>query len=226
MKKQIKKDKLNKKELHSTIFLYLSIVFVVCLLLSNILAAKLLKIGPYSVTSGVLVFPISYIINDILAEVYGYKKAKKVIIFGFIMSLFMVIIFSLAIFLPAPVWFENSEAFKTILGSTPRIAFAGFVAYLLGSLANAKVLVKMKGNNESKFGIRAIVSTIAGEGIDSLIFVPISFFGTISTEQMLQMILIQVIIKTVYEIICLPLTTFVLGKVKDYEKNWEKKIYE
>lgn len=211
-----KKEKYQEK-LNSNLFLYLSIVFVVCLLLSNILAAKLLKIGSYSVPSGVLVFPISYIINDILAEIYGYEKAKRVIIIGFLMNLFMVLIFLLAIYLPAPEWFKNDDAFKIILGSTPRISLAGFIAYLCGSLANAKVLVKMKNN--SKFGVRAILSTVVGESLDSIIFVVISFIGTIATNQIIEMIILQVSIKTVYEIICLPLTTTIIEKIKKYEMN-------
>ena len=208
---------INLDKYNSNVFLYLSVVFIVCLLLSNILAAKLLKIGPYSVTSGVIIFPISYIINDILAEVYGYNKAKKVIIMGFLMSLFMSLIFLLAISLPAPDWFKNADAFKTILGSTPRIALAGFLAYLCGSLANAKVLVKMK--NHSKFGARAILSTLVGESIDSLIFVTVSFIGVLTTKQLLEMIILQISIKTIYEIICLPITAIVVNKVKEYEKS-------
>lgn len=184
------KKKNEKMNTNSNLFVYLSIIFVVCLLLSNILASKLLKVGPYSVTSGVLVFPISYIINDILSEVYGYDKAKKIIIMGFAMNLFMVLVFLLAIYLPAPEWYENSDAFKTILGSTPRICLAGFIAYLFGSLANAKVLVKMKEN--SKFGVRAIISTIVGEGIDSIIFVLISFIGSITVNQLIEIIILQV----------------------------------
>lgn len=216
------KKSINLDRINSNIFLYLSIVFVVCLLLSNILAAKILKVGSYSVTSGVLVFPISYIINDILAEVYGYKKTKKIIILGFIMNLFMVLVFVLAIALPSPKWFENNEAFKTILGSTPRISFAGFVAYLLGSLANAKVLVKMK--ESSKFCIRAILSTIVGEGIDSIIFVFISFVGILSFEQMIEIIIIQVSLKTIYEILCLPITTTIINKIKIYETSFKNSV--
>ena len=108
----------------------MSIIFVCCLLLSNILASKILSVGPtFSITAGALVFPVSYIINDIFAEVYGYEKTKKIIIFGFIMNLFMILIITLAIFIPSPVWYKNSEAFKTILGATPRNFIAS--VYLL-----------------------------------------------------------------------------------------------
>ena len=156
----------SKKSQFSELFLFFSIVFVVCLLLSNILATKLLRIGNYSVTAGVIVFPISYIINDIFSEVYGYNKTKKVIIFGFIMNIFMVIIFSIAIALPAPVWYENENAFEIILGSTPRNCIASLLAYLFGSLVNSKVLVKLKEKSNNKFGFRAVVSTMFGEFTD------------------------------------------------------------
>lgn len=212
----------SKKSQFSELFLFFSIVFVVCLLLSNILATKLLRIGNYSVTAGVIVFPISYIINDIFSEVYGYNKTKKVIIFGFIMNIFMVIIFSIAIALPAPVWYENENAFEIILGSTPRNCIASLLAYLFGSLVNSKVLVKLKEKSNNKFGFRAVVSTIFGEFTDSLIFVPVAFFGSIPIGQMISMILIQVSIKTVYEIVCLPVTTILVKKVNNYENMVEE----
>ena len=204
---------------NSYLFVYLSMIFVVCLLLSNILAAKLIAIGKYSITAGAIIFPISYIINDVLSEVYGYKKTKKIIIAGFLLELFMVIIFTIAILLPAPSWFENGEAFKLILGSTPRIAIAGLLSYLFGSLVNSKVLVKMRDKDEKKFGLRAILSTFFGETVDSLIFVPLSFLGILPINEIATMIIILVIFKTLYEIICLPLTYFVVNKVKKYESR-------
>ena len=214
-----KENKTKSIDNYSTIFLYLSIVFIVCFLLSNILASKLLKFGTFSVSAGILVFPISYIINDVLSEVYGYTKAKKIIVLGFILNIFMAIIFKLAIILPAPDFFENSHAFEIILGSTPRIVLAGLVAYLFGSLVNAKVVDKMKKNSKNRFFVRAILSTIFGETVDSLIFVPIAFFGTMPFLQMLIMILLQVILKTLYEVICLPITTLVVSKIKRYERK-------
>ena len=214
-----KNSKSINKEKYSELFVYLSTTFVVCLLLSNILAAKILALGTFSVTAGVLIFPISYIINDILSEVYGYDKAKKIIIVGFVLELLMILLFSLAIVLPAPVWYENSEAFATILGSTPRIAFAGLVSYLFGSLVNSKVLVKMKDKNDKLFGIRAIISTLFGEFVDSLLFVPLAFYGTMSIVEIVRMIIILVIVKTLYETICLPITYKLVCMVKKYENN-------
>lgn len=137
------------------------------------------------------------------------------------MNLFMVLIFSLAIALPSPEWFQNNNAFKIILGSTPRNCIASLMAYLFGSLVNSKLLVKMKEQNNNKFGIRAVVSTLFGELTDSLIFVFIAFVGNLDIQQIVTMILTQVIVKTLYEVVCLPLTTFVVKKVKEYEKIME-----
>lgn len=214
--------KKNKKIVYSELFLILSILFVTCILMSNVLAAKLLKVGAYSITAGALVFPISYIINDVFAEVYGFNKVKKVIYFGFIMNIFMVLMFTLAIWLPSPVWFENSDAFALILGTTPRTCFASLIAYLLGSLVNAKVLVKMKVKAKNKFGLRAVISTLCGEFIDSLLFVTIAFIGSVPVEQIISMILVQVILKTLYEIVCLPVTNIVVKKVKQHENLTEE----
>jgi len=204
---------------NSNLFVYLSMAFVVCLLLSNILAAKLLAMGHYSITAGAIIFPISYILNDVLSEVYGYKKTRKIIITGFVLELFMVIVFAIAIKLPAPVWFENSDEFELILGSTPRIAFAGLVSYLFGSLVNSKILVKMKNRNRKLFGLRAILSTLFGELVDSMIFVPISFIGLLPINEIISMICLLVMFKTLYEIICLPITYLVVNKVAEYESK-------
>lgn len=206
-----------KKE-NSNLFIYLSMTFVVCLLLSNILAAKMLAIGKFSITAGTLVFPISYIINDVLSEVYGYKKTKNIVLAGFILQLFVIIVFAVAIYLPAPAWFENSDEFALILGSTPRIAVAGLISYLFGSLVNAKVLVKMRDKSEKYFGIRAVLSTLFGETVDSMIFVPAAFFGTMPNKEILTMILSLITLKTLYETIFLPITYQVIKRVKKYEK--------
>ena len=214
MNKKIK----NKNRMYSEPFLYMSIIFVSCLLLSNILASKILSVGSsFSITAGALVFPISYIINDIFAEVYGYEKTKRVIIFGFIMTLFASLIITLAIFLPSPVWYQNGDAFKTILGATPRNFVASLFAYLFGSLINAKTMVVMRDNRNNKFGVRAILSTVFGEFTDSIIFVFIAFIGNLTLKNIVVMIVTQVALKTLYEILCLPVTIRVIDKVKEYE---------
>lgn len=201
----------------SFLFLVLSVIFVVCLLLSNILAAKLLSIWTLSISAGILVFPISYIVNDIITEVYGYELAKAIIYIGFFMSISMSAAIFIAIQLPAPDWFNNSQAFATILGSTSRVTLAGILAYLFGSLVNSKVLNQMKYKAGGPFGVRAIVSTILGELTDSCIFVPLAFVGQISNKQLFEMALMQIAIKTLYEVLCLPITTVVIRRVKAFE---------
>ncbi len=210
-----------RKENITVLFFCFSTVFITCLLLSNILAVKLLKIENWSVSAGVLVFPISYILNDIMTEVYGLKLTKKVIYMGFFMNCFMVLVFSVAILLPAPDWYEMSNEFAMILGTTPRITIAGLAAYLSGSLANASIMNRMKVRsvNGKKFWLRAVASTIVGETVDSCVFVPIAFGGSIPIGQIINMMAIQVILKTLYECICLPLTSNIVKRVKEYEEQ-------
>jgi uncharacterized integral membrane protein (TIGR00697 family) len=204
---------------NSKLFTFFAVLFTTCLLLSNIMAAKMIQIGAWSMTAGILVFPISYIVNDITVEVYGYRKARSIIWFGFAMNFFMVLAFALAIVIPSPTWFSGAEAFADTLGSTPRIVTAGLVAYLIGSWANAAVLSKLKVISKSgnKFGLRAIVSTLVGETLDSGLFVPLAFWGTMTYVQLLQMIGLQVLMKTLYECVILPITSVIVKRVKAYE---------
>lgn len=204
---------------NSNLYVFLSVVFTTCLLLSNILAAKLIAIGPWSVTAGVLLFPISYIVNDIIVEVYGFRMARKIIWIGFAMNIFMVLVFQIAIIMPSPDWFDRGGAFTTTLSSTPRLVCAGLIAYLMGSWANAAVISKLKtlSKNGSKFATRAILSTLIGESIDTSIFVPIAFLGKVSVLHLVQIIMIQVILKTSYECVILPLTIILVKKIKAYE---------
>ena len=160
-----------------------------------------------------------YIINDILAEVYGYEKARRVIFLGFFMNLVAVICFTFTIWAPAPEFFTNSEAYAIVLGSTWRLLTAGFIAYIVGSLVNAKVMVYLKKVDEKKLFVRCIVSTFFGEGMDAMIYITIAFFGTMPTEALIAMIFVQAIVKTVYEIIVYPLTKYVIGRVKALPDN-------
>ena len=163
---------------------------------------------------GVVIFPVIYIVNDVLAEVYGYQKARNVILLGFFMNLVAVICYNITILLPAPVFFENSQAFSIVLGSTFRLLVASFVAYLAGSLLNAKLMVHLKGWDEDKLFFRCIVSTLFGEGLDAIVFIVIGFLGTMPLEALLLMIVAQALFKTVYEIIVFPVTRTVIFRVK------------
>ena len=190
-------------------------VFTASMIVSNIIAGKTFDFFSFVLPCGVVIFPIVYVINDVLAEIYGYKKARRVIILGFFMNLIAVICYNITIWLPAPVFFENSEAFGIVLGSTFRLLIAGFAAYLVGSLVNARLMVYLKKWDEEKLFLRCILSTLFGEGLDALIFITIGFFGTMPTDALIVMVIAQALFKTAYEIIVYPLTKVVIGKVKE-----------
>jgi hypothetical protein len=202
----------------SVLFLLAGVVFASCLLISNILASKIIMIGPWSAPAGVLIFPLAYIINDVIAEVWGYAKARLIIWTGFGANLLAALFFMLAIQLPAAPFYQSQEAFQTILGSSTRIVFASLMAYMVGSFLNAYVMSRFKLMTKGKnFSLRAIVSTLVGEGADSLIFICIAFVGIFPLPVILGMIVTQALLKTVYEIIVLPLTFVVVKKVKAIE---------
>ena len=189
-------------------------IFTASLIVSNIIAGKTFDFFSFTLPCGVVIFPVIYIVNDVLAEIYGYEKARKVILLGFFMNLVAVICYQITILLPAPAFFENSEAFSIVLGSTFRLLVASFAAYLAGSLVNAKVMVYLKKWDENKLFFRCIVSTLFGEGLDAIVFIFIGFLGTMPFEALLLMIVAQALFKTVYEIIVYPLTRTVIFKVR------------
>lgn len=203
-------ENLTKTELYAI----LTGVFTACLIVSNIIAGKTFDFFSFTLPCGVIIFPVIYIVNDVLAEVYGYQKAKKVILLGFFMNLVAVICYNITIIMPAPAFFTNSEAFSIVLGSTFRLLVASFAAYLAGSLLNAKVMVVLKKKYEDKLFLRCIASTLVGEGLDAIIFIFIGFLGTMPLEALLLMIVAQALFKTIYEIIIYPLTRYVIGHVK------------
>ena len=201
---------MTKTELYAT----LTGIFTACLIVSNIIAGKTFNFFSFVLPCGVIIFPVIYIVNDVLAEVYGYEKTRNVILLGFFMNLVAVICYTITIWLPAPVFFENSEAFSVVLGSTFRLLVASFAAYLVGSIVNAKLMVYLKKWDEDKLFFRCIVSTLFGEGMDALIFITIGFLGTMPIEALILMIVMQALFKTVYEIIVYPLTRVVIARVK------------
>jgi queuosine precursor transporter len=202
----------------SVLFMMAGILFATCLLISNILASKILMIGTWSAPAGVLIFPVTYILNDVITEVWGFSKARLIIWMGFGMNLLAILFFSAAIALPsAPFWHEQ-EAYSSVLGNTTRIAVASLSAYLIGSFLNSIVMSRMKVKTAGKyFSMRAIFSTLVGEGADSLLFITIAFTGIYPIQTILIMILTQALLKTAYEIIILPLTIQVVRFVKRHE---------
>lgn len=202
----------------SVSFMIMGILFCVCLVASNLLGTKILQVGPFPLTAGVIVFPISYIINDCIAEVWGFRKARLIIWMGFLMNFFVVALGGIATVIPAPPFWQGEEAFHFVFGLAPRIAVASLSAFLVGSFLNAWVMSRMKlRDRERRFSLRAILSTLVGEGADSLIFFPLAFGGLMPASELAKMMLIQVSAKTLYEIIVLPLTTQIVKYIKRRE---------
>ena len=199
-------------------FMLLAILFNVCLIASNLLETKVIQVGGITATAGLLIFPISYIINDCIAEVWGYKKARLNIWSGFAMNFLVVGFAQLAVMLPAAPFWEGEESFNFVFGMAPRIVFASLCAFLVGSFINAYVMSRMKVASKGKhFSARAVISTLLGESADSLIFFPIAFAGVIPTNELLMMIGIQAFLKSAYEVIILPVTIQVVKYIKKVE---------
>ena len=196
-------------------FMVLGIVFCVCLVAANLLETKVVQLGPISITAGLLVFPISYIINDCIAEVWGFRKARLIIWMGFLMNFMVVALGQIAVALPAAPFWEGEESFNFVFGMAPRIAIASLLAFLDGSIINAYVMSRMKIASHGKnFSARAILSTVFGESADSLIFFPLAFGGLMPISELGKMMLVQVVLKTMYEIIILPITIRVVKYIK------------
>jgi uncharacterized integral membrane protein (TIGR00697 family) len=208
------KEKVNKglKNKISVIQAILTIVYVVSLLISNIITSKQVLL-PFNITmtGAVFIFPITYILSDVFSEVYGYKWSRITCYLAFAMNLLMVLIFTLVIKTPAPSYWTNQAAFETVLGNTPRILFASLLAYVIGDFVNDKIFSKMKAKHKDLkgFGWRAILSSLFGELVDSLIFLPLAFLGQMPIMTLVIMTVMQVLIKTGYEVVILPITTLV-----------------
>jgi conserved hypothetical integral membrane protein len=203
------------KQKVSVPFMLLGILFNVCLIAANLLETKVVQVFGITVTAGLLVFPISYIINDCIAEVWGFRKARLIIWSGFAMNFFVVALGLIAVALPAAPFWDGEAHFNFVFGMAPRIVVASLLAFLVGSFLNAYVMSRMKISSAGKhFSVRAIWSTVVGETGDSLIFFPIAFGGLIPWSQLLLMIGTQIILKTMYEVIVLPVTIRVVSYIK------------
>ena len=188
----------------SVSFLLMAIVFNVCLIASNLFETKLFMAGPVALTGGVIIFPVSYIINDCLVEVWGYRKARLVIWSGFAMTCFVVAM-------------AQSVRFDYVFAMAPRVTFASMLAFICGSTVNAYIMSRMKvASKGRRFSVRAVVSSVGGETIDSIIFFPIAFWG-LGIIEMLQLMITQIVLKTLYEILILPVTNIVVRRLKKHE---------
>ena len=207
------------KQQVSVLFMLLAVVFVVCLITANLPETKVLNFfNITTITAGMLVFPISYIINDCISEVWGFRRIALVIWTGFAMNFIVAAIGMLAVLLPAAPFWEGEEHFNFIFGFAPRIVFASLLAFLVGSFTNAYTMSKMKLAHKGRyFSIRAVVSTLAGETLDSIVFFPIAFGGIISVPDLVMLMLTQIVLKSMYEITVLPFTIRLVSKLKDME---------
>lgn len=206
---------MEKRNLVSIPFMVLGIVFCVCLVAANLLETKVVQVGPWAVTAGLIVFPVSYIINDCIAEVWGFRRAALIIWMGFLMNFMVVALGQIAILLPAASFWDGEEGFNFVFGMAPRIAVASLVAFLGGSFINAYVMSRMKVVSGGKyFFVRAILSTVAGEGVDSVLFFPLAFGGLMPVGDLAGMMVVQVVLKTLYEIVVLPVTVCVVRYIK------------
>ena len=213
-----------------------SILFCVCLITANVLETKQISFGPANMTAGLIVFPVSYIINDVVCEVWGYGRTRLLIWLGFAMNFLFVIFGAIADWIPGAPYWHGEEGFHQIFGLAPRIAGASFLAFLAGSFINAYVMSKMKLSSEGRnFSYRAVMSTIFGELTDSVIFFPLALGGVIPWEEMPSLVITQVTIKTLYEILVLPMKGTMnrekeglknLGKKTEYKMDYAPEVLE
>jgi uncharacterized integral membrane protein (TIGR00697 family) len=204
---------------HSSYFVAITALFVTALVTANVIATKLIEVGGLVLPAAIVVFPLSYILADVLTEVYGLRAARRVIWLGFLCNLVAVAAIALGGALPpAPFWAANQPAYERILGASPRILAASFAAYLVGELANALVLARLKVATRGRFlWLRTIGSTLVGQGLDSLVFITLAFVGTIPGDALLLAVLTQWLVKTAYEAAVTPLTYLVVNHLKRTE---------
>jgi queuosine precursor transporter len=204
---------------YSAAFTIITALFITALITANVVAVKLIEVGGFVLSAAIVIFPISYIVGDVLTEVYGYARARRVIWLGFTCNLIAGLAIVGAGALPsAPFWVENQKAYDTILGVAPRVLMASFIAYLVGEFANAAVLARMKVATEGRFlWARTIGSTVIGQGLDSFVFVSIAFTGIMPPDVLHTTIVNQWLAKTAYEAIATPLTYIVVARLKRIE---------
>lgn len=199
-------------------FAPLAMLFVAVLLVSNIAAQKLFRLGPFVFTAGILLFPISYIFGDVLTEVYGYARSRQVIWTGLACNLLMAVVLSIAVWLPPAQGWPLQEQFAAVLGMVPRIVVASMIGYWAGEFANSYVLAKMKVRTAGRhLWMRTIGSTLIGEGVDTVIFALIAFYGVLPGGVLLRAIISGYIFKVAYEAVATPITYAIVGFLKRVE---------
>jgi uncharacterized integral membrane protein (TIGR00697 family) len=203
---------------YSNFFIVIVALFITCLITANILAVKLINIFGLVLPAAIIVFPVSYILGDVLTEVYGYHQARRVIWLGFTCNLILVIAIWLGGILPAATFWDGQGAYERILGYTPRILVASYLAYLVGEFSNSFVLAKMKiATNGRWLWTRTIGSTLVGQGLDSLVFIFLAFADTIPASALFSAVVTQWLAKTIYEAAATPVTYKAVSFLKHRE---------
>lgn len=203
----------------SPLFVILAGLFVTSLLVSNVIAGKLIDVFGVVLPAAVVLFPVTYIFGDVLTEVYGFKQTRLVVWLGFAANVFMAVIFTLVVALPHPAFWQHQDAYATVLGVTPRIVLASLLAYFAGEFSNSTVLSAMKKLTRGKWlWTRTIGSTVVGEGVDTLIFIAVVFYGTVPMAVLVKMMLAQYVWKVLYEVLATPLTYAVVRRIKQAEQ--------
>ena len=199
-------------------FLAITSLFITCLLITNIVAGRLVQIGDMTLTADLFLFPLTYIFGDVLTEVYGFKKARLTIWLGFTANLLMALVFILVVSLPSPSFWEHEGAYRTVLGFAPRIVAASLLAYFAGEFSNSVVLSRLKLATRGKWlWTRTISSTLVGQAIDTTVFMVIAFWGLFSAEIFMGMVLVQYGWKVAYEVLATPVTYAVVRWLKKRE---------
>lgn len=210
-----------KEKRVSTMMLTLVVLFVSCLIISNILANHMIQVFKWSVDAGTLLFPITYILSDVFSEVYGYKWSRRVTWMAAGMNLLFALLVMLSSAIPSPEWYDSSH-FEIALNSSFRIVAASVISYVVGDFVNDRVFRRLKAKHSDMKGFcsRAIISSVCGETVDSTLFTTIAFLFDMPIEEIIPMIILNIVAKTSYEIIILPITHRVTRAVKAREDQY------
>ena len=200
----------------------LTAIYIFMLLITNIVTVKQIQL-PFGMvaTGGIIIFSITYILSDVFSEVYGYKWSRTTCHFAFILNAIMALIFQIVIWLPFPDYWVDQESFELILGNTPRVLLASFCALEVGDGINDIVFRALKSRHDGLkgFGFRAIFSSVCGNFVDSAVFMIIAFFGEMGIVDILTLAITETCLKTLYEIIILPITKLIVKKVQKKENE-------
>jgi queuosine precursor transporter len=203
---------------YSLWFVLVVAAFITCLITANIIAVKLIRVFGLILPAAIVIFPLSYVFGDVLTEVYGYRQARRVIWLGFFCNLIVVVAIWAGQLLPAAPFWDGQPSYERILGYTPRLLAASFLAYLVGEFINAFVLAKMKIATKGRWlWMRTIGSTLVGQAFDSAVFITLAFVGTMPQEALISAVITQWLVKSAYEAVVTPFTYWVVTFLKRRE---------